>query len=246
MLHSSAIKGERTHCIRQIMLPHTCGTRTDTSRINSSWVAKKYEDEIRSDPSMCVTALMDAVLRDHGVEISKHMAYRAKNRALESVVGDEDAQFTRIKDYLQIVIDKDPGSRCHVTTVQPIPQKNISEVFNSYILKFRDKPIRTMIDSIRTKIMVRYATKREGVETVQWEITPTFAERLEWEKKNSRWWQDARAKKGLWQVTNMGRTYEVNLDERKCGCFKWDLTGIPCKTCCTCNHQCQRIPRGLC
>ncbi|KAK1631963.1 hypothetical protein QYE76_006278 [Lolium multiflorum] len=124
MLHSSTIKGERTHCIRQIMLPHTCGTKTDTSRINSSWLAKKYEDFIKSDPSMCVTALMDAVLRDHGVEISKHMAYRAKNRALEAVVGDEDAQFTRIRDYMQTVMDKDPGSRCHVTTVQPVPEKN--------------------------------------------------------------------------------------------------------------------------
>jgi hypothetical protein len=106
---------------------------------------------------------------------------------------------------------------------------NISEVFNSFILKVRDKPIRTMIDSIRTKLMVRYTTKREGVETAQWEITPTFVERLEWEKRNSRWWQAARAKKGLWQVTNMERTYEVNLEERKCGFFKWDLTGIPCK-----------------
>jgi hypothetical protein len=64
---------------------------------------------------------------------------------------------------------------------------------------------------------------------VQWEITPTVVERLEWEKKNSRWWQAARANKGLWQVTNMEKTYEVNFDERKCGCFKWDLTGIPCK-----------------
>jgi hypothetical protein len=54
--------------------------------------------------------------------------------------------------------------------------------------------------------MVRYATKREGVETVQWEITPTVVERLEWEKKNSRWWQAARANKGLWQVTNMEKT----------------------------------------
>jgi hypothetical protein len=86
------------------MLPHTCGTKTDTSRINSSWLAKKYEDFIKSDPSMCVTALMDAVLRDHGVEISKHMAYRAKNRALEAVVGDKDAQFTRIRDYMQTVM----------------------------------------------------------------------------------------------------------------------------------------------
>uniref|UniRef100_A0A8I6YRB1 MULE transposase domain-containing protein n=1 Tax=Hordeum vulgare subsp. vulgare TaxID=112509 RepID=A0A8I6YRB1_HORVV len=422
MVCSSQIKEEKTHCIRQIMLPHTCGTTTDTSRINSTWLAKEYEDEIRSDPSMSITALIDAVQRRFGIEISRHMAYRAKNKALEVVEGDGDRQYLCIRDYLQTVMEKNPGSRCHVWTIRPInkPEKNprfhglffglhaqiegfkngcrpfigidgcflklgngaqvlaatardgnnnfyplvfgvvgtedtatwswflnqlkyalggttgqfgtytfmsdrqkgllaavhlvfphsshryclrhiyanfqsagykggdlkklvdaaayafdkcdfdvameelrkedkdawewmcnippkhwarhaldthcktdlvvnnISEVFNSYILKVRDKPIVTMIDSIRTKLMPRYASRREGVEHVQWEITPTYAERLEWEKRNARWCTAVCAKKGLWQVTNTPRTYEVNLTESS-GCFKWDLTGIPCK-----------------
>jgi hypothetical protein len=36
MIYSSKIEGESTHCISQINLPRTCGTTTDTSRINSS------------------------------------------------------------------------------------------------------------------------------------------------------------------------------------------------------------------
>jgi transposase-like protein len=44
---------------------------------------------------------------------------------------------------------------------------NISEVFNSYILKVRDKSIVIMIEAIRTKLMPRFAMKREGVEHVQ-------------------------------------------------------------------------------
>jgi hypothetical protein len=44
---------------------------------------------------------------------------------------------------------------------------NISEVFNSYTLKVRDKSIVIMIEAIRTKLMPRFAMKREGVEHVQ-------------------------------------------------------------------------------
>uniref|UniRef100_A0ACD5YA64 Uncharacterized protein n=1 Tax=Avena sativa TaxID=4498 RepID=A0ACD5YA64_AVESA len=437
MIYSSQIEGENTHCIRQINLPHTCGTNTDNSRITSTWIAKKYEDMIRSDPTMNISALMDAVMREHGVEISKHMAYRAKNKAIEAIEGHEDMRYLRIRDYLQTVMDKNPGSRCHVTTIRPtnkpeknprfhglffalyaqidgfkngcrpfigvdgcflklgngaqvlaatardgnnnffplafgvvgtedkaswawflhqlkyalggtagqfgsytimsdrqkgliaavhsvfpdschryclrhiysnfmsaghksgdlkklidrasyafdkydfdtameemkkedkgawewmckIPPKhwarhafdtncktdlvvnNLSEVFNSFILKARDKPIVTMIESIRTKLMPRFATKKEGVEHVQWEITPTYVERLEWEKRNARWCTNiVRSKQNLWQVTHIERTYEVNLAERKCGCFKWDLTGIPCKHAVEAIHKAREFP----
>ncbi|KAE8773272.1 hypothetical protein D1007_54570 [Hordeum vulgare] len=119
MIYSSEIEGESTHCIRQILLPHTCGTTTDTSRIKSTWIAKKYEDMIRSDPTMNITTLIDVVMREHGVEISKHMAYRAKNKALEAIEGHEDMQYLRIRDYLQAVMDKNNGSRCH--TVRRLP-----------------------------------------------------------------------------------------------------------------------------
>ncbi|XP_010237628.1 uncharacterized protein LOC104584523 [Brachypodium distachyon] len=62
----SVIKGETTHCIRQLNLSHTCGTNTETSRINSSWIAKKYEDLIRSDPSINISVIQDNIMREHG------------------------------------------------------------------------------------------------------------------------------------------------------------------------------------
>ena len=44
------------------------------------------------------------------------MAYRARKTAKEVVQGDQRAQYTRIRDYLQAVLDTNPGSRCIVTT----------------------------------------------------------------------------------------------------------------------------------
>lgn len=105
MFVSSIIKGESTHCIRQLNLPHTCGTNTDTSRINSAWIAKRYEDLIRSDPLIEISVIQDTIMREHGVEISKHMAYRGKNKALEAVQGDADLQYARLKDYMLTVME---------------------------------------------------------------------------------------------------------------------------------------------
>jgi hypothetical protein len=43
---------------------------------------------------------------------------------------------------------------------------NISECFNSYILKARDQPIISMLEMIRKKLMKRYQTKRDGIRTM--------------------------------------------------------------------------------
>jgi hypothetical protein len=42
---------------------------------------------------------------------------------------------------------------------------NISECFNSYILKARDKPILTMMEMIRKQLM-RYQLKRSGAQAL--------------------------------------------------------------------------------
>ena len=60
---------------------------------------------------------------------------------------------------------------------------NLSEVFNKMILDVRNKPIQTMIDGIKDKLMVKYSTKRTKAEKTRWEITPLYSEKLEEAKK---------------------------------------------------------------
>ena len=60
---------------------------------------------------------------------------------------------------------------------------NISEVFNKMILDVRGKPIKSMIDGIRTKLMVRFNGNRTKTEVAKWDICPTYAELLEEAKK---------------------------------------------------------------
>nr|XP_020146808.2 uncharacterized protein LOC109732028 isoform X2 [Aegilops tauschii subsp. strangulata] len=78
---------------------------------------------------------------------------------------------------------------------------NISEVFNKMTLDVRGKPIKTMLEGIRTKLMVKFNTNRTKTETANWEICPTYAEMLEEAKYNSRWCQSLMAGPNIYQVS---------------------------------------------
>ena len=97
------------------------------------------------------------------------------------------------------------------------------------ILDVRNKPIRTMIDGIKDKLMMKYSKTRELAETTRWEITPFFSEKLEEARKFSRECKAQNAAIGLWQVrTNGPGVHAVDLRAKTCGCRAWDVTGIPC------------------
>lgn len=121
---ASQIKNEKTFCIKKIFLDHMCGITKESTRINAKWLSKAYEGTIRSDATTNVKSIMDKAMEDFGVEVPKMMAYRAKNKAIEVVLGDHVKQYTRMRDYMQTVIDTNPGSRCIVQTVRPKPGKN--------------------------------------------------------------------------------------------------------------------------
>ena len=122
---------------------------------------------------------------------------------------------------------------------------NLSEVFNKWVLDVRAKPIRTMVDGIRTKLMVKFNANRTKTQTVRWEICPTYAEKLEEAKKWSRNCQSLMAGPNLYQVTSEERTYAVNLAHRTCGCKKWDMTAVPCNHAVSAIHKAKLQPEDF-
>lgn len=106
---------------------------------------------------------------------------------------------------------------------------NLSEVFNKYILDARDKPIVTMVEHIRRKVMVRLSLKRQGGDAVQWEITPIVAGKLEMEKNHARYCWSYQSYLTTWEVHCSDRSFAVDINARTCACHQWQLTGIPCK-----------------
>uniref|UniRef100_A0ACD5WCU9 Uncharacterized protein n=1 Tax=Avena sativa TaxID=4498 RepID=A0ACD5WCU9_AVESA len=108
---ASQIAGEKTFCIRKMHFDHTCATSGESCKVNCNWVAKTAEQSSRADPGTRVESVIDNAKQKFGVEVNKVMAYRARRKALTMVIGDDLKQYKRLRDYLQTVIDTNPGSR---------------------------------------------------------------------------------------------------------------------------------------
>ncbi|XP_073352516.1 uncharacterized protein [Aegilops tauschii subsp. strangulata] len=113
---ASQIANEKSFTIRKVYLVHTCPSMSENTKVTAKWVSKFYEKAIRNDPCTTITSIINTTKSKYGVDISTHMAYRAKRAAKAVVLGDQKAQYTRIRDYLQAVLNTNPGSRCIVTT----------------------------------------------------------------------------------------------------------------------------------
>ncbi|XP_059461899.1 uncharacterized protein LOC132190869 [Corylus avellana] len=106
---------------------------------------------------------------------------------------------------------------------------NICECFNSYILKARDKPILTMLEMIRKKLMRRYQAKREGIEKLTGKLCPRIVTKLEEIGIAASDCVAVYAGEYMFEVTcPTGKQFVVDLRRKLCGCRQWEITGIPC------------------
>ncbi|KAF7823581.1 uncharacterized protein G2W53_021725 [Senna tora] len=108
---------------------------------------------------------------------------------------------------------------------------NMCEQFNSKIARYRSKPILTLAEEIRCKIMRKICKEREKMLRYHGPITPKVQDKLERDKKASRFWtpQWAGDPEGVrYEVQCSPNKYDVNLVARTCSCMEFDLTGIPC------------------
>jgi hypothetical protein len=54
---------------------------------------------MRIDPMTSVETVMENAKEKYGVEVGKVMAYKARNKSLQVVLGDQVTQYTRLRDY---------------------------------------------------------------------------------------------------------------------------------------------------
>uniref|UniRef100_A0A2N9HYT5 SWIM-type domain-containing protein n=1 Tax=Fagus sylvatica TaxID=28930 RepID=A0A2N9HYT5_FAGSY len=106
---------------------------------------------------------------------------------------------------------------------------NISESFNAMILPTRDKPILSMLEWIRVRLMTRLHTKRIVMEKYGGLVCPNVQDKLEKLKMESRSFSAMPFGRFKYKVDNSYERHVVDLTKKECSCRIWDLTGIPCK-----------------
>jgi hypothetical protein len=65
----------------------------------------------------------------------------------------------------------------------------------------------------------------------------SYKKRLELEKQNASYGKALCAGLGIWQITCGDSQYVVDLNNHKCGCYKWDITGVPRSHAITAIHE---------
>ncbi|KAK8696438.1 hypothetical protein V6N13_001573 [Hibiscus sabdariffa] len=146
--------------------------------------------------------------------------------AMEQLKALSEADYTWVKD-------KDPAqwSRSHFSNRSKCDMllNNHCESFNKSISEARDKPILTMMETIRTKIMVRIVSKREAVEKCKGLLCGKIQKKLDINiEAFIRFWPTYAGAHKYQVEAGPSHQHVVDLVERSCSCRKWDLTRIPC------------------
>jgi hypothetical protein len=104
---------------------------------------------------------------------------------------------------------------------------NLSECFNSYILDARDKPILTMLDTIRRKLMRRFQVNRTSIAKMSGKLCSKIQVKVDKAGVKASECLLLYFGEGKYEVDYRQQNFVVNLREKTCGCKKWDISGIP-------------------
>ncbi|XP_047983687.1 uncharacterized protein LOC125224347 [Salvia hispanica] len=132
------------------------------------------------------------------------------------------------------LMDKNPSKFCKafLTPVQCSDAilNNVCECFNSYILEARNKHIIDMLEEIRIALMERLYRKNVEIKSAERSssICPKIRKKIEAMVYESRNCTTIPAIGGKFEVKHFQDRFVVIPTLRKCGCRKWELTGIPC------------------
>lgn len=112
------VKQQRTTNIqiKTLCLQHTCNPCWEQKQVNSTWIAKFYEDEIRMNPSWPAQAFQSRVVNDLKCNISQTMIYRALRKAKEQIIGKHEDEFKKLYSYTNEIKKVMPSSTIKLMT----------------------------------------------------------------------------------------------------------------------------------
>ncbi|XP_016167990.1 uncharacterized protein LOC107610454 [Arachis ipaensis] len=105
---------------------------------------------------------------------------------------------------------------------------NMFESFNSTIVDAREKPIVTMLEKIRVKLMTRWAENRKLAQNYSGTILPRIRLRLEKRSRSAGEWRPYWSTAQKYEVVNGLDKFAVDLGSHECSCRMWKMSGIPC------------------
>ena len=95
---------------------------------------------------------------------------------------------------------------------------NLSESFNSIIVKARDKPILSMLEWIKVRLMSKPYIKKIGIEKYGSKLCPSIQKKLEQLKLECKGLYAMPSGRFVYEVDNERERHVVDLLNRTCSC----------------------------
>ncbi|XP_010469626.1 PREDICTED: uncharacterized protein LOC104749643 [Camelina sativa] len=105
---------------------------------------------------------------------------------------------------------------------------NLSESFNRTIRQARRTLLLEMLEDIRRQCMVKNQKRHIIAGRLKTRFTKRAHSEIEKMIEGSHFFIRSMARNDRHEVELHDDTYSVNMNDRTCGCIKWQMTGIPC------------------
>ncbi|KAK8675769.1 hypothetical protein V6N13_033832 [Hibiscus sabdariffa] len=96
--------------IKSFVAEHNCVRDFKNRNVTYKWLAKTYFEQWKADPTFSIRSLQQDVQETYSYQVSLSKCLRAKNCALETVIANHKAQYSKIYDYLAEIRTSNPGS----------------------------------------------------------------------------------------------------------------------------------------
>ncbi|WVY98174.1 hypothetical protein V8G54_030325 [Vigna mungo] len=100
VIMASKVGCKQTFCVKTLVGQHNCGRVFGNKSANINWIAQVLTDRFVNVANMTVNQIIDDIKKSFSVGITAWKAGKAKQIALDSLVGDGERQYGRLYDYV--------------------------------------------------------------------------------------------------------------------------------------------------
>ncbi|RYQ81129.1 hypothetical protein Ahy_Scaffold1g107135 [Arachis hypogaea] len=109
-----SIRGEETWQLRSMNLTHTCTQAHRVGILHLKWLGKAFKKKVESNPKVKIKELVSKAQKKWNLTVTKSLATKTKQIALDQIQGTFREQYKRIYDYGQELMKANPGSSVRI------------------------------------------------------------------------------------------------------------------------------------
>ncbi|KAL3753889.1 hypothetical protein ACJRO7_001174 [Eucalyptus globulus] len=110
LIYASKVQGKHTLQVKTFNPVHTCNRVLCLPQVSTKWLANKYCDRLRNNPTWPGTSMKKIMESENVLKLSRSMVYRARALAMTMITGNGEEQFEMLRSYCQALLDDNSGS----------------------------------------------------------------------------------------------------------------------------------------